>query len=78
MGIIGAPLLIDKSPQLLAKVCIPSSGLVLVPSGNNIIEKPFLIFITPSFKTFLRPPNLLFLSKVIGFMQATAHPKKGI
>ena len=41
MGIIGAPLLTDKSPQLLAKVCIPLSGLILVPSGNSIMEKPF-------------------------------------
>ena len=64
-------------PDISDKVLfIDSRGQKLILSKK--VEKPFLIFITPSFKTFLRPPNLLFLSKVIGFMQATAHPKKGI
>ena len=57
---------------------MPFSGLTLVPSGNNIIENPFLSFNFALLTTRLRLLNFFALSTVIGLVQATAHPKKGI
>src|SRR6056300_1023815 len=78
IGRMGLPLLLAKTPQLLANGCIPFSDDILVPSGKRITEKPFLSFKTPLSITFFKLLNLLARFNVIGFMHLNAQPKKGI
>lgn len=68
----------EREPQLFENFLSPLCGLALVPSGKIIIEKPFLSFLEPADKTFLRLRILFFLLRWMGLVQASAQPKKGI